>query len=125
MYQKIIKNLRDQLDTANNKIETFKFELEKNSTDEMVKITSDMFKLVPDKQLETSIENVEKDDPEQEQINNSSNAYIKPDPQILKEFQEELPNLDILEQELVCIPVGWWLEQKELEYIIQKIIYIL
>ena len=39
----------------------------------------------------------------------------------VKEFEEELPNLDILEKELVCIPVGWWLEEKCLEYIIDNI----
>ena len=37
----------------------------------------------------------------------------------VKEFKEELPNLDILEKELVCIPVGWWLEDKNLEKIVQ------
>ena len=40
----------------------------------------------------------------------------------VKDYQEELPNLDILEQELVCIPVGWWLEQKDLEKIVENII---
>tara|TARA_B110000008_G_scaffold258210_1_gene276999 strand:- start:7586 stop:8749 length:1164 start_codon:yes stop_codon:yes gene_type:complete len=39
----------------------------------------------------------------------------------VKEFQEILPNLDILEKELVCIPVGWWLEEKDLEYIVNTI----
>ena len=33
------------------------------------------------------------------------------------EFREPLPNLDILEKELVCIPVGWWLEEKDLNHI--------
>ena len=37
----------------------------------------------------------------------------------VKDFEEELPNLDILEKELVCIPVGWWLEQEDLEKIVQ------
>ena len=37
----------------------------------------------------------------------------------VKEFEESLPNLDILEKELVCIPVGWWLEEKDIEYIIK------
>jgi dTDP-4-amino-4,6-dideoxygalactose transaminase len=40
----------------------------------------------------------------------------------VKEFEEELPNLDILENELVCIPVGWWLTFKDLNYIITKIL---
>ena len=43
----------------------------------------------------------------------------------VKEFEEVLPNLDILEKELVCIPVGWWLEQEELEHIVKNIIIII
>lgn len=39
----------------------------------------------------------------------------------VKEFKEELPNLDILEKELVCIPVGWWLKKNDLEFIVSKI----
>tara|TARA_Y100000389_G_scaffold194835_1_gene225375 strand:- start:2900 stop:4075 length:1176 start_codon:yes stop_codon:yes gene_type:complete len=39
----------------------------------------------------------------------------------VKEFEEDLPNLDLLEKELVCIPVGWWLEEKDLKYIIESI----
>ena len=39
----------------------------------------------------------------------------------VKEFEEELPNLDILEKELVCIPVGWWLTQENMKYIIENI----
>ena len=39
----------------------------------------------------------------------------------VKEFEEILPNLDILEKELVCIPVGWWLDVEDLEYIIDNI----
>ena len=39
----------------------------------------------------------------------------------VKEFEEEIPNLDILEKELVCIPVGWWLEEKDMEYIVNNI----
>ena len=38
------------------------------------------------------------------------------------EFQERLPNLDILEKELVCIPVGWWLTDKERKYIVENIV---
>ena len=40
----------------------------------------------------------------------------------VKEFEEILPNLDILEKELVCIPVGWWLEKEDLEKIVESII---
>ena len=39
----------------------------------------------------------------------------------VKEFEEELPNLDILEKELVCIPVGWWLSKNDLDKIISNI----
>mgnify|MGYP004467291495 CR=1 FL=1 len=39
----------------------------------------------------------------------------------VKEFEEILPNLDILEKELVCIPVGWWLEEIDLNFIINTI----
>ena len=43
----------------------------------------------------------------------------------VKEFEEELPNLDILENELVCIPVGWWLTKENLIYIVDSIVNIL
>ena len=43
----------------------------------------------------------------------------------VKEFEEALPNLDILEKELVCIPVGWWLEEKDLEKIVKSSLKIL
>ena len=39
----------------------------------------------------------------------------------VKDFQEGLPNLDILEKELVCIPVGWWLSDEDLEKIVENI----
>jgi dTDP-4-amino-4,6-dideoxygalactose transaminase len=44
----------------------------------------------------------------------------------LKEFKIDLPNITELEKELICIPVGWWLEKEDLEYIINRIkeIYI-
>ena len=35
-------------------------------------------------------------------------------------YEEDLPNLDKLEKEMVCIPVGWWLLEKDLEYIAKK-----
>jgi dTDP-4-amino-4,6-dideoxygalactose transaminase len=40
----------------------------------------------------------------------------------VSEFKSSLPNLDILETELICIPVGWWLKQEDLDYMIEKII---
>ena len=39
----------------------------------------------------------------------------------VKEFEEILPSLDILEKEIVCIPVGWWIEEKCLEIIINNL----
>ena len=39
----------------------------------------------------------------------------------LSEFSCDLPNLDELEQELVCIPVGWWVSVSEAEYIVECI----
>lgn len=39
----------------------------------------------------------------------------------VSEFKTILPNLDILETELICIPVGWWLTNDDLEYMIEKI----
>jgi len=42
----------------------------------------------------------------------------------VKEFEEELPNLDILEKELICIPVGWWLTNDEKNKILDCIIQI-
>jgi len=40
----------------------------------------------------------------------------------VKDFQEILPNIDILEKELGCIPVGWWLEEKDIVKSILEII---
>jgi len=36
----------------------------------------------------------------------------------VKRFEEKLPNLDLLEKELVCIPVGWWLSKNNLQHIV-------
>jgi len=38
-----------------------------------------------------------------------------------KEFVTKLPNLDKVEKELVCIPVGWWLTQENKEHIVSLI----
>jgi len=43
----------------------------------------------------------------------------------VKEFEETLPNLDLLEKELICIPVGWWLNEEDRERIINNLILIL
>jgi len=50
------------------------------------------------------------------QVHNRNDIYSSVD-----EFREILPNLDILEKELVCIPVGWWLKEEELNYIVEQI----
>ena len=39
----------------------------------------------------------------------------------VKDFVEQLPYLDVLEKELVCIPVGWWLTQENLDHIVSTI----
>ena len=39
----------------------------------------------------------------------------------VSEFICELPNLTELEKSLICIPVGWWLEQNDLDNIIHVI----
>ena len=41
----------------------------------------------------------------------------------VKEFKQDLINLDILEKEMICIPVGWY-ERKDLEYIINNILLV-
>ena len=33
----------------------------------------------------------------------------------------ELPNITELEKSLICIPVGWWLNEDDLEYMVEKI----
>lgn len=38
-----------------------------------------------------------------------------------EEFKTELPGVDILEREMVCIPVGWWLTEADRIYIIDFI----
>ena len=39
----------------------------------------------------------------------------------VKDYKIELPNIDELEKELICIPVGWWLTKEDLEYMVEKI----
>ena len=39
----------------------------------------------------------------------------------VKEYQVDLPNLDILEKEMVCIPVGWYISEQDREYIVKCI----
>jgi dTDP-4-amino-4,6-dideoxygalactose transaminase len=44
----------------------------------------------------------------------------------VSDFKCDLPNITELEQKLICIPVGWWLTQENLDYMIKTIkeIYI-
>ncbi len=37
------------------------------------------------------------------------------------EFRSDLPNISELEKELICIPVGWWLSEDDLKYMVDKI----
>jgi dTDP-4-amino-4,6-dideoxygalactose transaminase len=39
----------------------------------------------------------------------------------VSEFICELPNIIELEKELICIPVGWWLSEDDLNYMVEKI----
>lgn len=39
----------------------------------------------------------------------------------VEHFQCSLPNMDELETELICIPVGWWLTEDDLTYMVTKI----
>lgn len=38
-----------------------------------------------------------------------------------RQFKELLPNLNIVYKELLCIPVGWWIKEEDLEYITNTI----
>lgn len=40
---------------------------------------------------------------------------------VFEKYKTSLPNLDTLESQLVSIPVGWWLSEKEREYIYNSI----
>ena len=37
------------------------------------------------------------------------------------DYNCELPNITVLEKKLICIPVGWWLENEQLDYIVETI----
>jgi dTDP-4-amino-4,6-dideoxygalactose transaminase len=39
----------------------------------------------------------------------------------VNEYRKELPILDKLEKEIVCIPVGWWITENNREYIVKCI----
>ena len=36
-------------------------------------------------------------------------------------YKTKLPNLDKLVNEMICIPVGWWLTKEDREYIVKCI----
>jgi len=39
----------------------------------------------------------------------------------VKEYRSSLPNLDKVIQEMICIPVGWWVTKEQREYIVECI----
>lgn len=50
------------------------------------------------------------------QVHNRNDGYT-----CLKEFRQELPNLDELEKKIVCIPCGWWLSLENVDHIIHAV----
>lgn len=40
---------------------------------------------------------------------------------VVKQFKTKLPNLDRIDKERICIPVGWWLTKEDLKYIVKTI----
>ena len=39
----------------------------------------------------------------------------------VKMFRTKLPQLDVFEKEMICIPVGWWVTEKNREFIVKTI----
>jgi len=39
----------------------------------------------------------------------------------LEEFKSELPALDEFEKELICIPIGWWINEEQMKYIVKSV----
>lgn len=39
----------------------------------------------------------------------------------VRHLRAKLPNLDLLEAYMICIPVGWWISRDDREYIVEKI----
>lgn len=39
----------------------------------------------------------------------------------VSKFKEQLPFLDVIETQMVCIPVGWWVTENDRQYIVQCI----
>ena len=50
------------------------------------------------------------------QVNNRNDIHS-----CVSQYQESLPNVDMMEKQLVCIPVGWWITEQDREYIVSKI----
>ena len=50
------------------------------------------------------------------QVHNRHDQYS-----CVSDFKCDLPNISALEKELICIPVGWWLEKTDLDYIVNSI----
>jgi hypothetical protein len=40
---------------------------------------------------------------------------------VVSRFKKKLPGVDAFTKEMVCIPVGWWIRQKDRKYIVQMI----
>lgn len=40
---------------------------------------------------------------------------------VVKEYKSILPQLDKFDKEMICIPVGWWVSNKDREYIVRTI----
>ena len=36
-------------------------------------------------------------------------------------YRSSLPNMDVLGEEMICIPVGWWVDSEDLNYIVESI----
>ena len=39
----------------------------------------------------------------------------------VKKYKTSLPNMDYIENRMVCIPVGYWVSRKDREYILKSI----
>jgi len=37
------------------------------------------------------------------------------------EFKTDLPNVDLVAKDMICIPVGWWVTNEDRQYIVDTI----
>jgi dTDP-4-amino-4,6-dideoxygalactose transaminase len=52
----------------------------------------------------------------------SSQVHARNDKhECVKDFVTDLPNMDVVDEEMLCIPCGWWLSNDNLDYIIDTI----